>query len=276
MKLHVRRAFSGEGGGAVRARRIGMGHEFHDHRPYTDGDDFRHIDWNLFGRHGDLYVKRFRQETDLEFLAILDRSASMSLGKPSKDIAARRLICALASCFASRAQPFEFRSAEVTLPSLCAPVHSDADLEAAMDALEKLPPAAGRMSLNLAQTPSNKARNRVVLFVGDFLDAPSSIAQLAALKTDHCEVICVLICAEEERAPRVLGPVHLKDVEGHSTLRLNVDQDLLDRYIQAFDNHLSECQRHAAGAGLEIAIINAECPLDEAVLAVARRGALVR
>ena len=276
MKMRVRRAFSGEGGGAIRARGIGSGHEFHDHRSYADGDDFRHIDWNLFGRHGDLYIKRFRQETDLEFLLILDRSASMAIGEPAKDVTAKRLACALAACFASQAQPFDIRVATKGLPAVCPRIHNEVDLEAAMVALEKLPHPTGTMLFEPSLRPRKQARNQVIIFIGDFLDAPDFLSQLATLKSEHCEVICALLCAEEERAPQAEGQVLIKDIEGEGSLRVFVNRALLDSYIQLFDSHLKECQKHAASAGLGLAILNTEAELDQGTLAIARRGALVR
>ncbi len=36
--------------GERRSRARGQSVEFADHRNYTIGDDFRYLDWNLFGR----------------------------------------------------------------------------------------------------------------------------------------------------------------------------------------------------------------------------------
>ncbi|MFT7618089.1 MAG: hypothetical protein ACI97A_001729 [Planctomycetota bacterium] len=276
MHLRVKRVFSGEGGGAVRAKGIGTGHEFHDHRAYAEGDDFRHIDWNLFGRHGDLFIKRFRQETDLEFMIILDRSASMSVGSPPKDVFARRLACALAACFANQAQPFEIRIATSGFPGCGPRIRNESDLEIAMKALEDLDAPQGQAHLDLRQEFKLHARNRVVIFLGDFLDSRGIYPYLAALKNDKTEVIGVLLCAEEERAPALKGKVDFKDIEGAGHLRFSITPALLDRYMQRFDAHLEECRKNAVGHGLRLSIIDAESALDRAVMEIASRGALVQ
>ena len=44
------------------------------------GDDLRHIDWNVFARTERLYLKRFKGETNMQLLILLDASASMTYG----------------------------------------------------------------------------------------------------------------------------------------------------------------------------------------------------
>ena len=53
--------------------------EFNDYRHYSLGDDFRYIDWGLYGRTDKLYIKLFKEEEDLLTYIFLDASASMGL-----------------------------------------------------------------------------------------------------------------------------------------------------------------------------------------------------
>ena len=50
--LHVvsKRAFAGQNRADRLTAQRGRGIEFADHRPYTAGDDFRHIDWKAYKR----------------------------------------------------------------------------------------------------------------------------------------------------------------------------------------------------------------------------------
>ena len=67
-----------------------MSVEFSDYRPYGVGDDLRYVDWNIYGRLDRLYLKLFVDEEDLCLHLLLDGSASMGFGEPSKlDYAAR-------------------------------------------------------------------------------------------------------------------------------------------------------------------------------------------
>ena len=81
--------------GERRSPRKGISVEFSDYRPYGRGDDLRYVDWNIYGRLDRLYVKLFVDEEDLCLHLLLDASASMGFGEPSKLAYAARLAAAL-------------------------------------------------------------------------------------------------------------------------------------------------------------------------------------
>jgi uncharacterized protein (DUF58 family) len=51
--------------------------EFNDYRNYQPGDDLRHLDWRYYARADKLCIKRYEQETNLQFHVIADTSRSM-------------------------------------------------------------------------------------------------------------------------------------------------------------------------------------------------------
>jgi len=52
--------------------------EFNEYRNYQPGDDLRHLDWRYYARADKLCIKRFEQETNLQFHVIFDTSKSMA------------------------------------------------------------------------------------------------------------------------------------------------------------------------------------------------------
>lgn len=52
--------------------------EFNEYRNYQPGDDLRHLDWRYYARADKLCIKRFEQETNLQFHVIFDTSNSMA------------------------------------------------------------------------------------------------------------------------------------------------------------------------------------------------------
>ena len=52
LSVVARRSLPAGGLGNRRTRRLGRGLDFADHRAYVPGDDLRHLDWNLYARHG--------------------------------------------------------------------------------------------------------------------------------------------------------------------------------------------------------------------------------
>ena len=81
--------------GGRRSRKSGSSIEFADYRSYTPGDDFRQIDWNVYARSDELFVKVRESEETLVVHLFLDASASMATGRPPKFEIAQRLAAAL-------------------------------------------------------------------------------------------------------------------------------------------------------------------------------------
>ncbi|MCY2928891.1 MAG: DUF58 domain-containing protein [Planctomycetota bacterium] len=82
--------------GGHRTPRAGEGTDFLDFRPYTPGDDFRRIDWNLYGRLRQLFVRLNETSRQLCVSLLLDSSTSMLFGDPiSKLHQAQSVACGL-------------------------------------------------------------------------------------------------------------------------------------------------------------------------------------
>ena len=60
----------------------GRGLTFKDYRIYAPGDDIRLIDWKVYARTDNLYMKVHEEERNLVVHVILDKSASMDFGRP--------------------------------------------------------------------------------------------------------------------------------------------------------------------------------------------------
>jgi uncharacterized protein (DUF58 family) len=58
----------------------GRGMSFDEVRPYSPGDEPRLIDWNVSARTGEVFVKRFTEERELNVLILADASLSMDFG----------------------------------------------------------------------------------------------------------------------------------------------------------------------------------------------------
>src|SRR5213596_1062507 len=92
--LAARRAKS-SAKGERRSRARGQSVEFADHRSYVPGDDFRYLDWNLYGRLERLFLKLYEEERELPVRIFLDASESMTFGEPRKFDFARQVAAAI-------------------------------------------------------------------------------------------------------------------------------------------------------------------------------------
>ena len=81
--------------GERRSKARGQSVEFADYRNYVAGDDFRRLDWNLYGRLDKLFLKLYEEERELPVRILLDASESMTFGTPPKFDFARQVAAAV-------------------------------------------------------------------------------------------------------------------------------------------------------------------------------------
>lgn len=77
LELKARMIIEGFISGLHRSPWHGFSVEFAEHRPYNPGDDFKHIDWKVYGKTDRFYVRRYEEETNLRAWVALDTSSSM-------------------------------------------------------------------------------------------------------------------------------------------------------------------------------------------------------
>src|SRR5882672_12960403 len=82
LRIAARRAFPGITRGERRSTRRGASVEFADFRKYEAGDDFRHVDWNIYARLERLMLRQFVEEEDVRIDILVDQSQSMHFGRP--------------------------------------------------------------------------------------------------------------------------------------------------------------------------------------------------
>ena len=100
LALSAQRVQRGTFAGEHRSRRRGVSPEFADFKSYSPGDDIRRVDWNLYARFDELFVRLSEVTTDLTVHLLLDASASMdwrgSRETPTKYRFAQKITAALA------------------------------------------------------------------------------------------------------------------------------------------------------------------------------------
>jgi uncharacterized protein (DUF58 family) len=77
LELKARNIVEGFISGLHRSPYHGFSVEFAEHRPYNTGDDFKHIDWKVYGKTERFYVKQYEEETNLRAHIMIDISSSM-------------------------------------------------------------------------------------------------------------------------------------------------------------------------------------------------------
>ncbi len=83
--------------GMLKSHFRGSGLQFKEHRQYTHGDDVRFIDWKIFAKTGEPFIKTFEEERNVQIAVVIDAGPSMLYGwnGVSKLQAALEITCML-------------------------------------------------------------------------------------------------------------------------------------------------------------------------------------
>jgi uncharacterized protein (DUF58 family) len=84
LEWRVIRRLDGRLAGGYRTAHRGTGTDLVGLREYTEGDDARHIDWNVTARLNEPQLRVFTEDRELTVWLVLDRSASMTVGVPGR------------------------------------------------------------------------------------------------------------------------------------------------------------------------------------------------
>ena len=84
LEWRVLRRVEGRVAGGYRTVHRGAGIDLAGLRAYAEGDDARHIDWNVTARLNEPQLRVFNEDRELTVWLVLDRSASMTVGAPGR------------------------------------------------------------------------------------------------------------------------------------------------------------------------------------------------
>src|SRR5215472_134878 len=84
LEWRVIRRLDGQIQGSYRTVHRGSGIDLRGLREYVEGDDARHIDWNVTARLNQPYLRMFTEDREVTIWLVLDRSGSMTVGAPGR------------------------------------------------------------------------------------------------------------------------------------------------------------------------------------------------
>lgn len=258
--------------------RAGVSLEFSDYRPYTPGDDFRYIDWNVYGRLDRLVVRRYVHESDLPIYLLVDLSASMGIGKPTKGFYASRLAAGLAYLGLrgfDRVGVFPF--AERVLPTSVPPRHGMRQMSSVLRALQDVRPA-GRTSLDRAVKGflSMSRENGMVVIISDFLSSEGYRDGIARLRHRGYELVAIQVLDPEEIRPTDTGSLQFIDVESLRQETLTVGHVTLAAYEERFRKHQLELARFLRERTVPYFVASTDRPVERLIHEDLRRGGVLK
>lgn len=233
----------------TRAR--GYSAEFHDFRRYQPGDDPRSIDWTIDARLRQLVVRLFRAEGNVPLHLLLDTSASMQLGAPSKLASAVKTAAALAYVAVLRRDPVGMATFDETVRTHLAPTAGRPQLFRVFEALGSVS-AGGRSSIDRSLTGYGGAARGpgLAVVLSDFFDPASQMDGLRFLLYRGFTVAAVQVLAAEELDPVISGDTELVDIEDPSGAPVLVDAAAVRAYRGRLAGATHELQEFCGRRGL--------------------------
>jgi Mg-chelatase subunit ChlD len=288
--LATRRAKS-SAKGERRSRARGQSVEFADYRTYVHGDDFRYLDWNLYGRLERLFLKLYEEERELPVRIFLDASESMAFGEPRKFDFARQIAAAIGYVALSgfdRVSVIPFPSLDTR--ALSAPGTPNSNSEpAARGALRSVRgkkstiqffqnlsglTAGGAANLNEAlRRGALEARQAgVAVVLSDFLDPEGYESGLTALVARGFQVDLVQILAPEELSPTAFGDLRLVDSETGAAQEVTFGRYRMKSYQHTVQAFLQRLREFCRGRGINFFTASSNTPLEELLLKQLRKA----
>ncbi len=218
--------------------RAGVSLEFSDYRAYAPGDDFRYIDWNVYGRLDRVLVKTFVHEADLPVYLLVDVSASMQVGSPSKAQYAAQFAAGLAYLGLKETDRVGVYPFNVRLIPGIPPRHGMGQMSKILRLLRDVEPG-GRTSMDrvISDFLSQTRESGVVFIISDFLGTGAYEEGLAQLAHRGDEVTVIQVLAPSDISPPAVGTTRLVDVETQQRLTLTIGQRTREEYERRFAEH---------------------------------------
>ena len=276
LELVSRKVFRGRMKGERRSKRKGQSVEFADFRNYALGDDLRFIDWNLYARLDRLFLKLFLEEEDLHFYALIDASASMGFGSPTKLHVAKQLAAALGYVGLCRAD--RVKVAAIGPPAASAPVlRGRASMWRMIDYLGGIEAEHNTsLTAGVKDFCLRSPGNGVVLLITDLMDKQGYEAALRMLVGRRMDVYVLHLLAPEEIEPPLTGDVKLVDVEDGDEAEITVSRILLKRYRETLASFIEQAKSFCARRGVTYLRIRSDEPIETIVTNYLRTHGVLR
>ena len=278
LELRVQRMVQGLHRGLHRSVRRGHSAEFAEYRPYTPGDDLRHMDWRRMARTDRPFLRKYEEESDWACLVVADLSASMAYGSIgySKADYARTLAGTFATFLHGQGDPVGLLRFAAGAGELVPVGHAPRQM-ARWWSLLAAEPAGSGTGLRFALEEARRILRRpsLVVLVSDLLVPSEDWAEaFRMLRAARHEVVVFEVLDPQELEFNFEGDIHFMGLEDARCLDLDAPR-ARPGYLNRMQAHreavAASCARESALFWSVRSDAPLEPPLREAITAVSRR-----
>jgi len=265
--------------GMHRSPDFGFSQEFAEYRAYSEGDDLRHVDWNVFARTERCYLKRYRGETNTRLTLLVDASASMGYGshRVNKLEYARYLAASLFYLAHHQRDAAGLIVFDDEVRNHVVPSSRHGQLMRLLHALERIELGTRtNFQKPFLHFQQFLFRPGIVAAISDFYQDPEMVIQtIEPLRFRGNELILLHVLDPKEIKPGFNRPVLLVDMEDEQAMDVSPEYAQTE-YRAKIDGHIENLRSSAKRAGMDYFLLDTSRPLDEALreYLVIRKGRL--
>jgi len=266
LELIARSVVEGALIGLHRSPFFGFSQEFAEYRAYTEGDDPRFVDWNVYARTNRTYIKRFLGDTNSHLMILVDASASMAYGSGavSKFRYAQMVAASLAYMATKQHDAVGTLIFDEQVRDYRPPSTRSGQLHAILHALDAAKPAHGTdLGAPFQRFREHISRRGLVVVISDFYcDPDAMLAAVKPLAFQGQDVALLQVLDPRELQPEMSRATLLEDMETGEAIE--VSPDFMQReYPARVRAHIDALRVAAARAGADHFVLNTAEPLDE-------------
>ena len=273
LQLRAKFVVDGFYNGLHRSPYHGFSVEFSEYRPYTPGDDPRHLDWKLFARSDRYYIKRFEDETNRRCHLVVDQSRSMGYSSLaySKADYARTLAATLAYYLMLQkdcAGLLTFDEAVVDyLPARFRP----GQMHQLMVCLERSPQGSGTdLHAPLEQITSLINKRGLIVLISDLLAAIDTLrTNLSYLRSRGHDVLLLRVLDPAEVSFPFTDATMVQDMESGQDIYID-PAVARESYRRRFNEHDEQIRSICGGLGVDYSQMLTNDPLETSLFDLIR------
>jgi uncharacterized protein (DUF58 family) len=262
--------------GLHRSPFLGYSTEFSAYRAYTQGDNLRYIDWKVWGRSDELYVKQFEDDTNLLCQIFLDTSRSMDfgVGETNKFHYGRVLAAVLAELMVRQHDAPGLilfgQQAYQAVATQASRHHAEEIFHLLSNAHAK---GGTHLDQSLFRLVESLARRGLAVVISDFFTSETAVCELLRqLHAQRQEVMVFHILAPDELDLPYEGEYIFEDMETGEELPVHVD-DFREEYRSRLSKFCGRIKQECIGLEFDYQPLRTDAPLDAALIGYLERRA---
>ena len=253
---------------------FGFSQEFAEYRSYSEGDDPRLIDWNVYARTDRTFIKRFRGETNSQLMILLDTSASMGFKSSHSGVSkleyGKMLAASLAYLCSKQMDSMGVMLFDEQVRDYRPPSSRAGQFHAVLHLLDKA--TAGNATAldepfmhSLSMAGKGHQKRGMVAVISDFYsDTEALLDTIRPMSVAGHDLLLFQVMDEGELNPEYNESVLLEDAETGTLVEVSPDY-MQDEYRQRIRAHNESVEETARKAGADYVLLNSSEPLDRSL-----------